>query len=107
MEVRGLGIINVPAVFGVRSVRPEKTLNLVITLQDRSTMTDVDRTGLEQNTYNILGINLPHIIIPVLPGRDIARLIEVAALDQKLKTLGHNAAREFNERLIEQMRTTP
>jgi len=107
MEVRGLGIINVPAVFGVRSVRAEKTLNLVITLQDRSTMTDVDRTGLEQNTYNILGINVPHIIIPVLPGRDIARLIEVAALDQKLKTLGHNAAREFNERLIERMRTTP
>jgi HPr kinase/phosphorylase len=66
---------------------------------------EVDRTGLERQSYTILGINLPHVIIPVRPGRDIARLIQVAALDQKLKSLGHNAAREFNERLIERMHT--
>jgi HPr kinase/phosphorylase len=105
MEIRGLGIINVPAIFGVASVRPEKNVNLVVTLMDWSKMEDVDRIGLEQQTYVILGISLPHIVIPVRPGRDIARLIEVAALDQKLKSLGHNAAREFNERLIERMRT--
>jgi HPr kinase/phosphorylase len=105
MEIRGLGIINVPAVFGVASVRPEKNVNLVVTLMDCSNMENVDRVGLEQQTYTILGISLPHVIIPVLPGRDLARLIEVAALDQKLKSLGHNAAREFNERLIERMRT--
>jgi HPr kinase/phosphorylase len=69
-------------------------------------MEEVERTGLEEHTHPILGIPLPHVTIPVLPGRDIARLIEVAALDQKLKSLGHNAAREFNERLIERMRTT-
>jgi HPr kinase/phosphorylase len=105
MEIRGLGIINVPAVFGVASVRPEKNVNLVVTLMDWAKMDNVDRTGLERQTYPILGIPLPHIVIPVGPGRDIARLIEVAALDQKLKSLGHNAAREFNERLIERMRT--
>jgi HPr kinase/phosphorylase len=106
MEIRGLGIINVPAVFGVASVRPEKNLNLVVTLMDWSKMEEeVDRTGLERQSYTILGINLPHVIIPVRPGRDIARLIQVAALDQKLKSLGHNAAREFNERLIERMHT--
>ena len=105
MEIRGLGIINVPAVFGVASVRPEKNVNLVVTLKDWTKMENVDRIGLEQQTYPILGIPLPHIVIPVGPGRDIARLIEVAALDQKLKSLGHNAAREFNERLIERMRT--
>ncbi|MGA2220235.1 MAG: HPr(Ser) kinase/phosphatase [Verrucomicrobiia bacterium] len=105
MEIRGLGIINIPAVFGVASVRPEKNVNLVVTLMDWNSMEDIDRIGLEQQTYTILGISLPHIIIPVRPGRDIARLIEVAALDQKLKSLGHNAAREFNERLIERMRT--
>ncbi len=105
MEIRGLGIINVPAVFGVSSVRPEKNLNLVITLMDWNKMEDVDRVGIERQTYNILGIELPHVLIPVRPGRDIARLIQVAALDQKLKSLGHNAAREFNERLIERMRT--
>ncbi len=106
MEIRGLGIINVPAVFGVASVRPEKNLNLVVTLMDWDKMQEeVDRIGLERQSYTILGINVPHVIIPVRPGRDIARLIQVAALDQKLKSLGHNAAREFNERLIERMHT--
>src|ERR1035437_6214648 len=105
MEIRGLGIINVPAVFGVASVRPEKNLNLVVTLMDWDKMEEVDRTGIERQSYSVLGINLPHVIIPVRPGRDIARLIQVAALDQKLKSLGHNAAREFNERLIERMHT--
>jgi HPr kinase/phosphorylase len=105
MEIRGLGIINVPAVFGVASVRPEKNLNLVVTLMDWNKMEEVDRTGIERQAYKILGIDVPNVVIPVRPGRDIARLIEVAALDQKLKSLGHNAAREFNERLIERMRT--
>lgn len=104
MEIRGIGIINVPAVFGVASVRPEKNVNLVVTLMDWDKMEDVDRVGMEAQTYSILGIPVPHVIIPVRPGRDIARLIQVAALDQKLKSLGHNAAREFNERLIEKMR---
>ncbi len=105
MEIRGLGIINVPAVFGVRSVRPEKRLDLVVTLMESGQMAEVDRVGLERQTYSILGVELPHVVIPVRSGRDLARLIEVAALDQKLKSLGHNAAREFNERLIERMRT--
>jgi HPr kinase/phosphorylase len=105
IEIRGLGIINVPAVFGVAAVRPEKNINLVVTLMEWNKMEEVDRTGIEQQQYTILGIPVPHVMIPVRPGRDIARLIEVAALDQKLKSLGHNAAREFNERLIERMRT--
>ncbi|MBM3859502.1 MAG: HPr(Ser) kinase/phosphatase [Verrucomicrobia bacterium] len=105
MEVRGIGIISVPAVFGVASVRPDKRLDMVVTLQDWSQAGDVDRIGMDEQQYDILGIALPHTIIPIRPGRDIARIIEVAALDQKLKSLGHNAAREFNERLIERMRT--
>jgi HPr kinase/phosphorylase len=104
MEIRGLGIINVPAVFGVRAVRAEKRVDMAVTLMDWDKMQEVDRTGIEQQSYEILGIQLPHITVPVRPGRDIARLIEVAALDQKLKSLGHHAAREFNERLIERMR---
>jgi HPr kinase/phosphorylase len=104
MEIRGIGIINVPAVFGVAAVRAEKNINLVVTLMDWDKMEEVDRIGLEQQTYSILGMPVPHIIIPVRQGRDLARLIEVAALYQKLKSLGHNAAREFNERLIERMR---
>jgi HPr kinase/phosphorylase len=105
MEIRGLGIINVPLVFGVASVRPEKRINLIVTLMEWDKLNEIDRTGLDQQTYMILGQPLPHVIIPVRPGRDIARIIEVAALDQKLKGLGLDAAREFNERLIERMRT--
>ena len=77
----------------------------LVGLMESAAVEDVDRIGLERQTYSILGIPLPHVVVPVRPGRDIARLIEVAALDQKLKSLGHNAAREFNERLIERMRT--
>ncbi len=104
MEIRGIGIINVPAVFGVAAVRPEKRVDLIVTLMDWNKMEEVDRIGLEQQTYTILGIQLPHVTIPVRPGRDIARLIQVAALDQKLKDSGYNPAQEFNQRLIERMR---
>lgn len=103
MEVRGLGIINVAAIFGVRSTRIEKSLDLVVTLKDYREMEEFDRHGLHQNSYNILGIPVPHVIIPVRSGRDLGRLVEVAALDQKLKSQGTNSALEFNERLIKMM----
>ena len=103
MEVRGIGIINVASIFGVHSIRPEKTLDLVVTLQDWREMDDVDRHGLQRHSYKILGISVPHVIIPVRTGRDLGRLVEVAALDQKLKSLGTNSALEFNERLINMM----
>lgn len=107
MEVRGIGIINVAALFGVRSTRLEKTLDLVVTLRDYREMEDVDRHGLQQNSYSILGIEVPHVIVPVRSGRDIGRLVEVAAMDQKLKSQGTNSALEFNERLIKMMDARP
>jgi HPr kinase/phosphorylase len=103
MEVRGLGIINVASIFGVGSIRLEKRLDLIVTLQDWQELEEVDRIGLEQDYYEILGINIPHITIPVRTGRDMARLVEVAALDQKLKSLGQNSAVEFNQRLLSLM----
>jgi HPr kinase/phosphorylase len=103
MEVRGIGIINVAAIFGVRSIRTEKTLDLVVTLKDWQEMEDIDRHGLQRQYYKILGISVPHVIIPVRMGRDLGRLVEVAALDQKLKSHGIDSAHEFNERLIENM----
>ncbi|MEI6344292.1 MAG: HPr(Ser) kinase/phosphatase [Verrucomicrobiota bacterium] len=106
MEVRGIGIINVAAVFGAGSVRPEKQLDLIVTLKDWQEVEDIDRIGLDRETYEILGISIPHVTIPVRPGRDLARLIEVAALDQKLKAMGHDTAREFNERLLRAMTPT-
>jgi len=104
MEVRGIGIINVAAVFGAGSVRPEKQLDLVVTLKDWQDVEEIDRLGLDRATYEILGIPIPHVTIPVRMGRDLARLVEVAALDQKLKAMGHDTAREFNERLLRAMR---
>src|ERR1700677_3823654 len=79
MEIRGIGIINVAAMFGVKSIRKEKTLDLVITLKQWDDVADVDRLGMEQQFVKVLGIDIPHMVIPVRPGRDLARLIEVAA----------------------------
>jgi HPr kinase/phosphorylase len=103
MEVRGLGIINVTSIFGISATRLEKKLDLVVTLKDWQELEEVDRIGLEQDYYEILGIPVPHVTIPVRTGRDLARLIEVAALDQKLKSMGQNSALEFNERLLRKM----
>jgi len=104
--VRGLGIINVASIFGVGSIRIEKRLDLVVTLRDWQELEEVDRIGLEQEFYEILGIRIPHITIPVRTGRDLARLVEVAALDQKLKSLGQNSAVEFNQRLLNLMQVS-
>src|SRR4029077_3882222 len=92
MEVRGIGIINVAAMFGVKSIRNEKNVDLVITLKAWNEVTDVDRLGMEQEHVKILGIDIPHITMPVRPGRDLARLIEVAAFQTKLKMSGYNPA---------------
>lgn len=105
MEVRGIGIINVASIFGIGSIRIEKRLDLVVTLQDWQEIEEVDRIGLDQGSYEILKLQVPHITIPVRPGRDIARLIEVAAMDQKLKGLGRNSAVEFNNKLLNLMET--
>jgi len=105
MEVRGIGIINVASIFGIGSIRIEKRLDLVVTLQDWQELEEVDRIGLDQEYYEILKLQVPHITIPVRPGRDIARLIEVAAMDQKLKGLGRNSAVDFNEKLLGLMET--
>src|SRR5256714_7712015 len=103
MEVRGIGIINVAAMFGVKCIRAEKRVDLVVTLKVWSEVEDVDRLGMEEQFVKILGVDIPHIIIPVRPGRDLARLIEVAALQTKLKRSGYNPAKELNDRLIAQM----
>jgi len=103
MEIRGIGIINVALVFGIGSIRIEKRLDLVVTLQEWDSVEEIERVGMERQTYEILGLKVPHVTIPVRPGRDIARLIEVAAMDQKLKGLGQNSAVDFNAKLLNLM----
>src|SRR4030095_15182599 len=103
MEVRRIGIINIPSMFGIKSVRLEKRVDLVVSLRPWEEVPDVDRLGMEEEYVNILGVDVPHITLPVRPGRDLARLIEVAACQTKLNLAGYNAARELNDRLIAKM----
>jgi HPr kinase/phosphorylase len=103
MEVRGIGIINVADMFGVRSIRTQKSVDLVITLKPWEEVPDVERLGMEQEFVRILGVPVPHMIIPVRPGRDLARLIEVAAFHVKLRSAGRNPAKELNDRVLAQM----
>ena len=106
MEVRGIGIINVAAMFGVKSIRTEKQVDLVVSLKSWNDVPDVDRVGMDEEFVGILGVDIPHITIPVRPGRDLARLIEVAAFQTKLKASGYNPAKELNDRLISRMAGT-
>jgi HPr kinase/phosphorylase len=100
MECRGIGIINIAEMFGVKSIRLEKRIDLVVSLREWTPEVVEERTGLEENFYEILSLKVPHIEIFVRPGRDIARLVEVAALTQALKKMGHDPAKDFNDRLI-------
>ena len=110
MEVRGIGIINVSALFGISTIRLEKRLDMVVTLVpaeelgELGELGEVDRAGLERKSFPILGLKVPHVELPVAPGRDMAQLIEVAALDQKLKSFGHDSALDFNKKLLKIMR---
>ena len=100
MEIRGLGIIHVPCLFGVASMRDGMRLDLIIRMQKSSAgEDDIDRTGLDTATRNVLGIEIPLITVPVAAGRDLTNVVEVAALNQRLKQMGHNAAAELDEKL--------
>lgn len=100
MECRGIGIINVAQIFGIRSVRREKRIDLVITFKLWQPGMEEERTGLDGEVYRILDRDVPHITLPVRPGRDMARLVEVAAMVQALRGMGYDPAKEFNDRLM-------
>lgn len=99
MEIRGLGILNIKDLFGVASVRDRKKIELVIELVEWTSGAEYDRLGLEQESMNILGAELPHAVVPVRPGRNMTTIVEVAARNHLLKLRGHHSAQEFAERL--------
>ena len=100
MEVRGLGIVNIRAMFGANALKRNKALNLIVKMvqltEDNSTQ--FDRIGNSQNTVNILGLNIPEVTLPVAPGRNLAVLVEAAARNHLLNINGYNAAEEFIKR---------
>lgn len=100
MEIRGIGIIHVPSVFGVSAVCGEKKLDLVVTLkQMKDVAGELDRVGEERPVRRLLGVDVPQIVIPVSAGRDLVNLVETAAQQFKLREAGHDAVMELDARL--------
>lgn len=99
MEIRGLGIINIEDLFGVAAVRERKKVELIIELVEWDPKAEYDRLGVDQDTMTIVGVQVPHAVVPVRPGRSMATLVEVAARNHLLKLRGRHAARDFAEKL--------
>ncbi|MFC4768330.1 HPr(Ser) kinase/phosphatase [Effusibacillus consociatus] len=100
LEIRGLGILNVMTLFGAGAVRTRKQIECVIRLEMWKENMMIDRLGLDENTTRILDTNLPCLSLPVMPGRNLAVLIEVAAMNQRLKRMGYNAAKDLSDKLM-------
>jgi HPr kinase/phosphorylase len=100
MEIRGLGIINIKEMFGISAIRDRKKIQLVVKMVNWDKDINYDRLGLDDQIFSILGVDIPLIILPVRPGRNLATIIEVAARNQLLKLEGFHAAREFQRVLL-------
>ena len=103
IEVRGIGLLNVAAIFGVGAVRLSKRLDLIVKLVPNANLAEVERFDAGAHTVEVLGREVPLLEVPVIAGRDISGLIEIAALNHKLRTFGYNAAAEFDQRLLKKM----
>jgi len=104
MEIRGVGIINIEALFGIRSVRLQKRVEVVVNLVDWNDKEDYERLGMEYDTIEILGIKVPKVTIPIFPGKNITVISEVVAMNHILRVCGCNPATEFENRLVELLR---
>lgn len=103
MEIRGVGLINIPSIFGIRSVRQQKRIEVVVHLEAWDKNAPVERTGLDMSTASILGVEIPKITIPLNPGKNITVIAEVIAMNHLLQYSGINPAEQFNDRLIQRM----
>jgi HPr kinase/phosphorylase len=100
MEIRGPGIVNITHLYGVRAIRDRKEIQLVVTLEEWDSSKDYDRLGVTDYTVEILGVKVPKQTIPVKPGRNISTIIEIAATNERLKSMGYHAAKEFNKNIL-------
>jgi HPr kinase/phosphorylase len=97
VEIRGIGIIDILSIYGIRAIRDSKRIDLEIKLVDWSENLDYERTGLKENIEEIMDIKLPYIVLPLNPGKNIAVLIEIVALDYLLKKEGYHSAKSLSE----------
>ena len=103
MEIRGLGIIDVERMFGIRAIRFQKRLEIVVELELWNEKNEYTRTGLDENAINIVGIDVPHVKLPILSGKNITVISEVIALNYLLKHYGYDAPKLFQERLTKEI----
>ncbi len=103
LEIRGLGVLNAMTLFGAGAIRTHKKIEMIIELEAWQDDRSYDRLGLDEDKRRILDVDLTCLIIPVRPGRNLAIIIEVAAMNQRLKRMGYNAARELSEKLMSSM----
>ena len=104
MEIRGIGLIDIPALFGVRAVRQQKRIEVVVQLEDWETAKDSDRTGLSREETTILEVLVPRVVVPLNPGKNITVISEVVAMMHLLRYSGVDVAAAFNARLIKRMK---
>jgi len=104
MEIRGVGLIDIPALFGIRAVRQQKRVEVVVQLEDWDSAREADRTGLAQQEAEYLGVTLPRVIVPLNPGKNITVVSEVVAIEPSAPDDRIDTAAAFNERLIRRMR---
>lgn len=100
LEIRGIGILDVKNLYGVGAVKMTESINLVINLELWNEKKQYERLGLEDEYVDILGIKIPSLTIPVRPGRNLAIIVEVAAMNNRQKKMGYNAAKEISERMM-------
>jgi len=103
MEIRGIGLIDVAALFGIRAVRQQKRIEVVVQLEDWDSAAPYDRTGLDGEETEILEVKLPRVVVPLNPGKNITVIAEIVAMRHLLRYSGVDSAKEFNERLIGRM----
>ncbi|UOF88893.1 HPr(Ser) kinase/phosphatase [Fodinisporobacter ferrooxydans] len=103
LEVRGLGILNMQTMFGAGNVRAREKINLIVHLDPYAPDKPYDRLGIDEHTVDILGVQVPQIIIPVSPGRNIAMIVESAAKNNRLKRMGYNAGLELSKAILQQI----
>ena len=106
MEIRGIGLIDIPAIFGIHAVRLQKRIEVVVRLEEWDKAATIDRTGLDLGTKSILGVHIPIVTVPLNPGKNITVVAEVVAMNHLLRYSGVNSAEVFNERLMRRMQTS-
>jgi HPr kinase/phosphorylase len=104
IEIRGVGVIDVQAIFGIHAIRMQKRIEVAVELQEWDDTVDYERVGMERRTTEILGMEIPQIVLPLNPGKNITVISEVIALDFMLKIYGYDAARVLNERIVKSIR---